>query len=87
MFKDGNFFCVVGCKLVIIEKDSYGIAGDLGFSFVRYVYKGKLYGLLYNNVVDVVVCMYLLMYVAAEAVGLEYCFYVSYTGGVSTTTV
>ena len=85
--KDGNSFRAAGCKPAITEKDSYGTVGDPGFSFARYAYKGKSYGPPYNNVADVAACTYSLTYAAAEAAGLEHCFYAPYTGGVPTTTV
>ena len=82
---EGSSFRATGCATPLTDRDSYGAAGDPGFSFASYAYKGKSYGPPYNDVQDVAACSYSLTYAKAAAAGLEDCFYAPDTGGVRTT--
>lgn len=82
---EGSSFRATGCASPLTDKDSYGAAGDPGFSFASYAYKGKSYGPPYNDVGDFAACSYSLTYAKAVELGLQYCFYAPDTGGVRTT--
>jgi len=83
--KAANAFREPGCTPYVKATDSYGVAGDPGFSPAKWAYKGKSFGPPYNNVDGMADCTYSLTYAEATKLGLERCFYAPDTGGVRTT--